>query len=109
MALLRVGGIRVIVASRALAVTDVNLFHALGLDPARLTTIALKSRNHHRAAFGPLAREVMLVDAGGIATCGCEITYRNLHAPDLAARCRGGPDHFLQLEIRPDDLPLARQ
>lgn len=81
-ALLEVGGIKVIVSSRALAVTDVNLFHALGLDPAQLTTIALKSRNHHRAAFGPLARQVLLVDAGGIATMQLAgIAYRNLSRP----------------------------
>lgn len=81
-ALLDVGGIKVIVSSRALAVTDVNLFHALGLDPAQLTTIALKSRNHHRAAFGPLARQVLLVDAGGIATMQLGgIVYHNLHRP----------------------------
>lgn len=81
-ALLEIEGIKVIVSSRALAVTDVNLFHALGLDPARLTTIALKSRNHHRAAFGPLARQVLLVDAGGIATMQLAgIGYRNLARP----------------------------
>ena len=90
-ALLRVDGVHVVVASRALAVTDVNLFHMLGLDPAKLTTIALKSRNHHRAAFGPLARDVLLVDAGGIATMRLKsLAYRNLPRPlwplDPAAR-----------------------
>ncbi|MCC5986520.1 MAG: M81 family metallopeptidase [Pararhodobacter sp.] len=110
MALLRVGGVSVVVASRALAVTDVNLFHALGLDPARLRTIALKSRNHHRAAFGPLAREVMLVDAGGIATMRLgEIGYRNLTRPIWPLDAAAGPYHFAEQEIRHDDLPLARQ
>lgn len=81
-ALLEIEGIKVIVSSRALAITDVNLFHALGLDPACLTTIALKSRNHHRAAFGPIARQVLLVDAGGIATMQlADIVYHNLHRP----------------------------
>lgn len=81
-ALLNVAGVQVIVSSRALAVTDVNLFHALGIDPATLSTIALKSRNHHRAAFGPLARAVLLVDAGGIATMALAgIGYRNLQRP----------------------------
>lgn len=81
-ALLEVSGIKVVVASRALAVTDVNLFHTLGIDPAGLTTLALKSRNHHRAAFGPLARQVLLVDAGGIATMKLDtIDYRNLPRP----------------------------
>jgi microcystin degradation protein MlrC len=82
IAVLRVDGIRVIVASRALAVTDVALFHALGIDPTALTTIALKSRNHHRAAFGALSRKVILVDAGGIATMRLDsITFDNLPRP----------------------------
>lgn len=82
MAVLRIDGIRVIVASRALAVTDVALFHTLGINPAELTTIVLKSRNHHRAAFGPLARKVVLVDAGGIATMRLGgIAFRNLPRP----------------------------
>jgi microcystin degradation protein MlrC len=82
VALLQVDGVRVVVASRALAVTDVNLFHSLGIDPATLTTITLKSRNHHRAAFGPLARRIVLVDAGGIATMRLDsIDYRNLTRP----------------------------
>ena len=110
MALLRVGGVRVIVASRALAVTDVNLFHALGLDPARLRTIALKSRNHHRAAFGPLAREVILVDAGGIASMRLrELGYRNLRRPIWPLDAEAGPQDFTEAEMRDDDLPLARQ
>lgn len=110
MALLRIGGVHVIVASRALAVTDVNLFHALGLDPARLRTIALKSRNHHRAAFGPLAREVMLVDAGGIASMQLgEFDYRNLTRPIWPLDDAAGPDHFTETEIGHDDRLAARQ
>jgi len=105
-ALLEIDGIKVIVASRALAVTDVSLFHALGLDPARLTTIALKSRNHHRAAFGPLARQVLLVDAGGIATMQlARIAYHHLPRPiwplDAEARAQ---DIRLQ-EFAPHDQP----
>lgn len=100
MALLRVDDVLVIVASRALAVTDVNLFHCLGLDPAGLTTIALKSRNHHRAAFGPIAREVLLVDAGGIATMKLStIPYANLARPIWPLDAQDGPVTFDILEF----------
>ncbi len=82
MAVVRVGGVAVVLASRALAVADPALFRAVGIDPTTLDTIALKSRNHHRAAFEPLAREVMLVDAGGIATMRLDtIDYRKLRRP----------------------------
>jgi len=81
-AVLRVGDIQVVVSTRALAVTDVNLFRAVGIEPCSLRTIALKSRNHHRAAFGPLASAILLVDAGGIATMRlAEIHYRNIRMP----------------------------
>ncbi|MCC5970086.1 MAG: M81 family metallopeptidase [Pararhodobacter sp.] len=105
-ALLEVDGIRVIVASRALAVTDVNLFHALGLDPARLTTIALKSRNHHRAAFGPLARQVLLVDAGGITTMQLNrITYTNLPRPIWPLDADASPQDIRLQEFAAHDHP----
>ncbi len=82
MALVRVAGIRVILASRALAATDPALFRVFGIEPGTLATLALKSRNHHRAAFEPLARQVMLVDAGGIATMRLDtIDYQHLRRP----------------------------
>jgi microcystin degradation protein MlrC len=109
MALLRVDGVRMVVASRALAVTDVNLFHVLGLDPARLTTIALKSRNHHRAAFGPLARQVLLVDAGGIATMRLNsLAYRNLPRP-LWPLDSGASFADTRIVETADERPLSEQ
>ncbi|WP_436644347.1 M81 family metallopeptidase [Microbaculum sp. FT89] len=79
MAVLEAGGLRIVVASRALAVTDLNLFRSVGIEPASLRTIGLKSRNHLRAAFGPIARGVVLVDAGGIATMRLShIPYRRI-------------------------------
>lgn len=102
VALLRVAGVQVILATRALAVTDVNLFLALGIDPAMMTTIALKSRNHHRAAFGPLARKVLLVDAGGIATMNlAQIDYRKRLRPGWPLDPAASVDHLRILEFGP--------
>lgn len=82
MALLAAAGLRIVVASRALAVTDLNLFRALGIEPASLSVIGLKSRNHLRAAFGPIARDILLVDAGGIATMRLsQIPYSRIARP----------------------------
>lgn len=79
MALVQIAGIRVVIASRALAVTDLNLLRAVGIEPSSLSTIGLKSRNHLRAAFGPIARDIVLVDAGGIATMRLsQIPYRRI-------------------------------
>lgn len=81
-AVLRAGGIDIVVSSRAMAVTDLELFRSQGIEPTERAVLALKSRNHHRAAFGPIAREVMLVDAGGIASMRLAgLHYRKLRRP----------------------------
>ncbi|RWE29976.1 MAG: microcystin degradation protein MlrC, partial [Mesorhizobium sp.] len=45
---------------------DLGHLTSLGIDPLRCATIALKSSHHFRAAFEPIAREVLMVDGGGM-------------------------------------------
>lgn len=81
-AVVRIGGIDVIISSVPTAVMDLNVFRSVGIDPEKLATIGLKSRNHFKAAYAPIARETLLVDAGGIATMRLkELTYRNIPRP----------------------------
>lgn len=81
-AVIRIGDIEVIVSSVPTAVMDLNVFRSVGIEPAQLTTIALKSRNHFKAAYGPIARKTMLIDAGGIASMRLrELTYGNIPRP----------------------------
>jgi len=84
-ALLRLAGtdgIRVVVTSRAVAVTDRNLLRLFGIEPAEQRILALKSRNHCRAAFEPISSRVILTDAGGIASMRLhELPYANLRRP----------------------------
>jgi microcystin degradation protein MlrC len=81
-AVIRIGAIDVIVSSVPTAVMDLNVFRSVGIDPATLITIGLKSRNHFKAAYGPIARETLLVDAGGIASMRLrELTYGNIPRP----------------------------
>ncbi len=79
---LRVQGIDVIVSSVPVAVMDVQVFRSVGIDPAGKATLGLKSRNHFRAAYAPIARECVLVDAGGIASMRlAELPYRKIPRP----------------------------
>ncbi|MCP5081073.1 MAG: M81 family metallopeptidase [Alphaproteobacteria bacterium] len=81
-AVIQVGGIEVILSSVPTAVMDLQVFRSMGIEPSEKTTLALKSRNHFRAAYGPLARDVLLVDAGGIASMRLsELPYKNLKRP----------------------------
>ncbi|MFT4066670.1 MAG: MlrC C-terminal domain-containing protein [Paraburkholderia sp.] len=64
-ALLRVDGMRVIVSSRKMQAANQSIIHHVGIDPASLDILVLKSSVHFRADFDALAREVLLVESPG--------------------------------------------
>ncbi|MEI9425748.1 M81 family metallopeptidase [Mesorhizobium sp. Cs1299R1N1] len=78
--MLRVGGIEIGVISRPEQTIDLAQLSSIGIDPLHCATIALKSYHHFRAAFEPIAREVIKVDAGGLGSAGPR-TYRHIRRP----------------------------
>lgn len=76
---LRSGGVEVVVASRKAQCADQEMLKHIGIDPARLATLVVKSSVHFRADFGPLAREVLVVESPGpnIADLA-KLPYRHL-------------------------------
>jgi microcystin degradation protein MlrC len=79
---LRVGGIDVIVTTNRGQVTDHQTFLACGIDPRAKSVIAVKSAHHFRAAFEPIAREVLLVDSGALVSPDfSRRTYNKLRRP----------------------------
>jgi microcystin degradation protein MlrC len=64
----RVGGIDIVLISNNGQATDLGQFTSLGIDPTRYSTVAVKSMQHFRAAFEPIAREVILVDTGALCS-----------------------------------------
>jgi microcystin degradation protein MlrC len=64
----RVAGIDIVVITNNGQATDLGQFTSLGIDPTRYTTVAVKSMQHFRAAFEPIARAVILVDTGGLCS-----------------------------------------
>lgn len=81
-AVIRVDGIDIILSSLPTAVMDLEVFRSQGIEPAQKTTIGLKSRNHFRAAYEPIARKAVLVDAGGIASMRlAELPYKKIPRP----------------------------
>jgi microcystin degradation protein MlrC len=64
----RVGGIDIVVASHLLQVTDRQVFLSQGIDPTKKRTLAVKSMQHFRAAFEPIASEVIVCDSGALAS-----------------------------------------
>lgn len=67
-ALLRVGTIDIIVITNNAQATDLAQFTFLGVDPLRKSTLIVKSMQHFRAAFEPIARQVIEVDTGALST-----------------------------------------
>ena len=65
-AVILVNDIEVLVTSRAETPIDLNAFRAFGIDPPQRNVIALKGKGHFRAAFEPVASQVMLVEGPGI-------------------------------------------
>jgi len=57
----------VLVTSKAETPIDRNVFRAHGIDPERVRVIALKGKGHFRAAFEPIAEQIVLVEGPGIS------------------------------------------
>jgi microcystin degradation protein MlrC len=64
----RTGGIDIVVITNNGHVVNLAQFTSLGIDPTRYRTVAVKLMQHFRAAFEPIAREVVLVDTGALCS-----------------------------------------
>jgi len=76
----RVGGIDIMVITNNGQAVDLGQLTSLGIDPTRYRTVAVKSMQHFRAAFEPIAREVVLVDTGALCS--------EIYTPELFTRVR---------------------
>lgn len=65
MALLGIGGTKIVVTSRKQQAADQAMLRHLGLEPAQEKILALKSSVHFRADFQPMAAEILIVAAAG--------------------------------------------
>jgi microcystin degradation protein MlrC len=65
MALLRIGGVRVVTATHKVQAADQAIFRHLGVEPTVARILALKSSVHFRADFAPIAQDILVVKAPG--------------------------------------------
>ncbi|MCP4236437.1 MAG: M81 family metallopeptidase [Aestuariibacter sp.] len=67
-AVVRVKGIEVLVVGIAEQILDLQQFKSFAIDPAAKTVVALKSMQHFRADFEPIAARVVVCDSGALCT-----------------------------------------
>jgi microcystin degradation protein MlrC len=81
MANLQIGNVEVVVASGRTQANDQSFFKILGIEPTEMKILVLKSSNHYRADFEPIAGEIIPVEAPGAFTEDLRKTpYKNLRA-----------------------------
>ncbi len=81
-AVLRVGGIEILVASFPQQMLDLQQFRTFGIDPAAKQVVAVKSMQHFRAAFEPIAGKVIVCDSGALCTPDLsKLTYIKVRRP----------------------------
>ena len=81
-AVLRVSGIEILVVTIARQILDLQQFKAFGIDPQSKRVVALKSMQHFRAAFEPIAGQVIVCDSGALCTPRYDrLPYRNIPRP----------------------------
>ena len=67
-ALVASNGIEVVLTTYRCQAFGLDLFTQLGCDPAARKLVVVKSSQHFRAAYAPIATRIILVDAPGVAT-----------------------------------------
>jgi microcystin degradation protein MlrC len=81
-AVVQVEGIDILVVTNAAQMWDLQQFKAFGIDPKAKRVVALKSAQHFRAAFEPIAGEVIVCDSGALCAPDCSmLPYRKAPRP----------------------------
>ena len=64
-ACLRIGGVRIVVASRKAQLADQAMFRFVGIEPTKEGILVVKSSVHFRADFEPIAEQILICAAPG--------------------------------------------
>ena len=81
-AVVRVGGVEIVLAEQRVQPFDAELLRSLGIEPRDRKMIALKSVVHFRADYAPIAHEILEVDTPGVHRGNLfSFEYGNLRRP----------------------------
>ncbi len=94
MARLALDGVQVIVSEVRMQALDQSQFRVVGIEPAQMSILALKSANHYRADFGDIAGGIINVEApGAIIEDPSKIPYTQLRE---GVRLKGNGPVFIK-------------
>jgi microcystin degradation protein MlrC len=81
-AVLDTGAVQIVIAERRSEPFDVGVFTHCGIDPRAKRYVLIKSRQHFRAGFEPIARHIVLCDGDGCTSSDLRLfTYRKRPTP----------------------------
>jgi microcystin degradation protein MlrC len=70
-AAIRIGGVEIVLISNRTQALGREVFTNLGVDPTSKRVVVVKSANHFRAAFGPIAGQIIYADGKGNVPIDC--------------------------------------
>ena len=81
MAHIRIGDVHIVVSSVRTQMNDRSYYRVVGIEPSDMQIVVVKSTNHYRADFQPIAAEIIIVEAPGAHMENPKILpYKNLRA-----------------------------
>ena len=81
-AVLDIGSIEIVVCSTRHEPYDLGVFTHAGIDPTRKKFILIKSRQHFRAGFEPIMKDVVMISGPGICTSDySQFPWKNVRRP----------------------------
>jgi microcystin degradation protein MlrC len=81
-AVLDTGPMQIVVSERRSEPFDLGVFTHCGIDPRRKKYVLIKSRQHFRAGFEPIAKHIVMCDGDGVTSSDLRLfTYRKRPRP----------------------------
>jgi microcystin degradation protein MlrC len=81
-AAIRIGGVEVVLITNRGQALGLELFRNVGIEPTEKKLVVVKSTNHFMAAYGPIAKKVIYIDADGpIPRDYRKIPYTRINRP----------------------------
>lgn len=81
-AVIRCGGVDIIVNERRFQPVDPEVARSVGIEPRHKKIVVLKSAVHYRASYEPIAEEIIEVDGPGLASPNLDrFTFKHIRRP----------------------------